>query len=84
MGTNSIFSLMDVLVAACGIYVIYLYVEMIRTGKIRESMLLPKGLNVRKCKNPSEFIRYVGIKQLIFGISALLCGVVGLDRKSVV
>ncbi len=78
MNTNSVFSFMDILVVACGVYVLYLYVEMVKGGKIRENMLLPKGLNVKKCKDINAFIRYIGPKQLILGISALLCGAAGL------
>ncbi len=75
---NSMFSFIDIVVVGCGLYVIYLYIEMKKTGKIRESMLLPKGLDVKKCKDVDGYIRQIGPKQLILGIIALLCGVAGL------
>lgn len=78
MNTNSVFSFMDILVVACGVYVIYLYIEMTTKGKIRENMLLPKGINIKKCKDAAGFIHYIGIRQLILGIAALLCGATGL------
>ena len=78
MNNNSIFALMDILFAGCGVYIIYLYVEMKRTGKIRESMLMPKGLDVRKCTDVAGYIDYMGIKQIVFGICAVLTGGTGL------
>ena len=75
---NSMFSFIDIVVVGCGLYVIYLYIEMRNTGKIRESMLLPKGLDVKKCKDADGYIRQAGPKQLVLGIIALLCGVAGL------
>lgn len=75
---NSMFSFIDILVAGCGLYVIYLYIEMKKTRKIRESMLLPKGLDVKKCKDVDAYIQQIGPKQLVLGIIALVCGVAGL------
>lgn len=78
MNASPMFSLIDFVIAGCGLYVIYLYVDMKRTGKIRESMLLPKGLNVKRCKDVDGYIRMAGSKQLILGILALASGLVGL------
>lgn len=78
MDTNSMFSIIDIIVVACGIYALYLYIEMKRTGKIKENMLLPKGLNVKKCKDTAGFIQSIGMQQLILGITAIICGGAGL------
>lgn len=78
MDANAMFSLMDILVAGCGLYAIYLYIDMIRTGTVKESMLLPRGLNMKKCKDSGEFIRQLAPRQLILGIFAVVCGGVGL------
>lgn len=72
------FSIIDLIIAAGGIYVIYLYVDMKKTGTIRENMLLPKGLNVKRCKDPAGYIRTAAPKQLILGIIVLACGIAGL------
>ncbi len=78
MNVNSMFSLVDMLVVGCGLYVIYLCMEMKTKGKIRETMLLPRGLKVKNCKDVAEYIRRTWLKQLILGLLALGCGVAGL------
>ena len=71
MNTDSIYALMDAVIVGSGVY-------MITTGKLRQSMLIPQNLDVKKCKDVPGYIAYTGIKQLIFGIVAIACGAVGL------
>lgn len=78
MNTNSIYALMDVVIVACGVYVLYLYVIMVRTGELKSSMLIPQSIDVKKCKDVAGFIKYTGTKQLIFGVVSILCGGIGL------
>lgn len=78
MNTNSIYALMDAVIVGCGVYVLYLYVTMIKTGKLKQSMLMPQNVDVKKCKDVAGFIKFTGTKQLIFGIVALVCGGIGL------
>ena len=75
---NSFYILMDMIIIAFGAYVIYQYAVMVKTGKIQQNMLLPKDINVKKCKDPQGFIKYMGMKQLLFGLATLLCGGIGL------
>lgn len=75
---NSYFGIMDLIIAVSGIYVIVQYVLMVKTKKLRQNMLLPKGVNLSKCRDREGFIGYIGLKQLAFGITALLNGVLGL------
>lgn len=69
---------MDLLILAAGVYVIVHYIIMVTSGTLRQNMLLPKDINVNKCKDTKAYIQSVGTKQLIFGISAMLCGILGL------
>lgn len=78
MNTDSIYALMDAIIVGCGVYVIYLYIDMIKTGKLRQSMLIPQNVNISKCKDVPGYIAYTGKKQLLFGIVAILCGGIGL------
>lgn len=78
MNTDSIYALMDAVIVGSGVYIIYLYINMITTGKLRQSMLIPQNLDVKKCKDVPGYIAYTGIKQLVFGIVAIACGAVGL------
>ena len=78
MNTDSIYALMDAVILGSGVYIIYLYLVMVKSGKLRKSMLLPQNLDVSKCRDVAGFIRFTGTKQLIFGVIALLCGIIGL------
>ncbi len=74
---SSIFVLIDVLVLACGIYMIYQYIMLLRTRVLRQNMLMPKDLQVNKCKDVEGYIQVMGPKMLVFGIAAIVTG--GLD-----
>lgn len=78
MDANSLYGLMDAIFVACGIYVIYLYLNMKKSGTITQSPLLPKDLDVKKCKDIAGYIQFIGSRQLAFGIIALAGGAVGL------
>lgn len=78
MDMSSIFSFVDMLVVACGAYVIYLSLEMKQTGKVKQNMLLPKGLDVNRCKDTAGYVKAIAMKQLVLGVFALVCGLAGL------
>lgn len=78
MDTSSLFSLVDMVVVACGVYVIYLCLEMKTTGKIKQNMLMPKGLDVMRCKDVQGYIQAIAMKQLVLGVLAFGCGILGL------
>ena len=75
---NSFFSLIDFMITACGVYVIYIYIEMVRTRSIKQNMLMPKDLDPKKCKDVPGYINYMGKRQLAFGIISFICGLVDL------
>ncbi len=78
MDTNTMFSFVDMIVVACGVYVIYLCVEMKLSGKLKQNMLMPRGYDVTKCKDTAGYIRTIAVKQMLLGVFALVCGAVGL------
>lgn len=78
MDANSLYGLMDAIFVACGIYVIYLYLNMKKSGAITQNPLLPKDLDVKKCKDVAGYIQFIGPRQLAFGIIALAGGAIGL------
>ena len=78
MDTNSMFGFMDLIIVGGGLYVIYLYIVMVRTRKLENNALLPKEYDPKKCKDVEAYIRYIGPKMLTFGIVATLCGLIGL------
>ncbi len=78
MDMTPMYALMDAMILACGVYVVYLYLDMMKTGAIKSSMLLPQNLNIKKCKDVQGFIRFTGGKQLAFGVISIICGAAGL------
>jgi hypothetical protein len=51
---------------------------MLRGGSLADNPLIAKDLRTRKCRDAAGYVGYVGIRQLIFGLAALLCGIIGL------
>ncbi|MCC8067970.1 MAG: hypothetical protein LIO94_12855 [Clostridiales bacterium] len=78
MTDGSFYTLIDLFVIGCGIYTVVQYILMVRTGELRQNMLLPKDIQIGKCKDTKGFIKAIGVKQLAFGIVATICGIVGL------
>ena len=75
---SSLYSLIDLMIAFCGLYVIVEYAAMVRTKKLRTNMLLPKEVNLSRCKDQEGYIKYIGNKQLAFGVTACINGILGL------
>lgn len=80
MNTSSLMGLMDGMIVLCGVYILYLSFVMIRSGEVKENALMPKDVNVKKCKDAAGFIRYMKAKQLLLGIFAVISGAIGLAQ----
>ncbi|MDO5540983.1 MAG: hypothetical protein Q4F83_13115 [Eubacteriales bacterium] len=75
---DSMFSIMDIIIILSGLYLLYTYYLMKFKGEVKESILLPKDLPLKKCKDISAYISEMSPKVLIYGAVVVLCGVVGL------
>lgn len=75
---NSMYMLMDLVIAGFAVYILYQYIVMVKSKEIRANMLLPKELEVKRCKDQAGYIKYIGPKLLAFGLTTLICGVIGL------
>lgn len=75
---DSTFMLMDILIIGTGLYVLYLSYTTKKEGKLKESMLLPKNLNPKKCKDQKAYIEYITGKQYILSAIVVFCGLIGL------
>lgn len=78
MDTNSLYALMDAAIALGGLYVICLTVRMMKTGVLKQNGLTSKNIDIKKCKDTAGYIKFIGPKQLAFGVLALGCGIIGL------
>lgn len=74
---DSMYLLMDVLVLGAGLYILYAYFLMMKKGEIKENILMSKEINMSQCKDKEGYIKYVAPKLLIFGIGAVICGLLG-------
>ncbi|MDO4521597.1 MAG: hypothetical protein Q4B57_00460 [Eubacteriales bacterium] len=75
---DSMFSMIDIIIAACGVYILYIWYLLKFKGEIKESMLLPKDLPVKKCSDKAAYIAEMSWKVLLYGIVVLLCGALGV------
>lgn len=75
---DSMFSMMDIIIILGGLYLLYTYYLMKFKGEVKESILLPKDLPVRKCKDLPAYISDMSPKVLVYGIVVVLCGITGL------
>ena len=75
---DSIWSIMDLLFAGAGLYALYAFVLLKTKGEFTTSILMNKEVDIRKCKDIEGYKRFVLPKILIFGISALIYGCIGL------
>lgn len=71
---NSTFGFMDIIIMICGAYLIYVSVQMKRTGEINSSAIIGKGYDVKKAKDPKGFIEYMYLKSIILGVLVILSG----------
>lgn len=75
---DSMGGLFGVIGIVCGIYIFYAWFQMKQTGEINKTILLPKSVNPKKCKNKDAYIKAVSPKLLILGAAAVFYGAVDL------
>lgn len=78
MDTTNFNGMLDLILLAFGVYILYCCVAMKQTGKIKGGMMLPKGLEPRHCKDPVGYIAFICPKLAIVGVISVICGILGL------
>lgn len=73
---DSIWGIIGIIVLACGLYAIYAFIKMKTTGEINASLLLGKEYTYKKCKNKEAYVKKAGPALLVFGIVALVYGII--------
>lgn len=61
---------------ACGAYVLYALFMMKSSGEINTTILLPKTIDPKKCKDKKAYINAVSPKMIILGVASLVYGIV--------
>ncbi|MDD6616577.1 MAG: hypothetical protein PUF13_10820 [Lachnospiraceae bacterium] len=77
MGTTSFNGMLDMIILAFGIYILYACVSMKTTGAIKGGMMLPKGMDPRHCKDPAGYIAFACPRLAVVGVISVICGVLG-------
>lgn len=67
-------NLFAVIGIGAGAYCLYAYVMMSKKKEINQNILLPKGVDARKCKDRDGYIKAVSLPLLVLGIVLLLYG----------
>lgn len=75
---DSVWGFIGVIAFACGIYGLYAYIQMKKTGEINATLLLGKEYMYKKCKDKETYMKKTKPAVLIFSAAALVYGVVDL------
>lgn len=74
-GLNELFAILS-MIFSC--YFLYAYYQIKFKNEIAESLLLPKGADVKKCKDIKGYCREVQSPVLALGIVTLIYGLTGV------
>lgn len=74
MDAASFDMLIDFIVAACGLYLAYSAIRIKKTRNIRNSILIGKGIDIRRDSDVEGYIDYICPKATVFGILFFLDG----------
>ena len=77
MGTGQVFSLVDILIVGSGIYLLYCWYLLVFRDTVKEGILIPPN-SMKKCRDMEGYKKFMGIRLMIFALSAVLSGAVGL------
>lgn len=68
---------MDILILGAGAYLLYAWYLLMYQGKVKEGVLVPTGSG-KKCRDIAGYQKFIGTKLLVFALTAIVCGVIGL------
>ena len=78
MEMENIFGVFSLLFLSCGIYGLYAFVSMKKSGHINETLLLGRNFAEYQCKDKDEFIRKSSPAVLVFAIAGIVYGIIDL------
>ena len=72
------YGVLGIAALCCGIYALYSAARMKRTGEISASALLGKECTEKRCKDTKTYIRRAMPALIVFGVAAVIYGVIDL------
>ena len=75
---DTAYSFMDIIIVLSGVYILYNFYLLKFKGEIKETLLLPKDVQVKKCKDKAGYINEMAPKVLVLGIVVTICGFLGM------
>lgn len=67
-------SFFGIIAVAAGVYCLYSYIRMMKDKIIPRGIMVPRDVDVKKCKDPAEYIKMTAVPLLILGIALLIYG----------
>ncbi len=75
---GDVFGFVSLIVLGCGLYTLYAFVKMKKTGEINETLLLGNAYTAKKCKDKQSFLKKALPAVLVFGVITTAYGVIDL------
>ena len=83
MKMGNIWSFLDIIFVGAGVYMLYAWILMIKKGEIKQEVLMSKDIELKKCKDLEDYKAYIAPKMVVFGVSAVIYGGMGLVNSYV-
>lgn len=74
--SGSTLGFMDIIIVIGGLYLVYMAVQMKRTGEITNNSMIGRGVDLKKAKDPKGYIDYMYPRAVVVGILVAVSGVV--------
>ena len=80
---DNIWSFLDIIFVGAGVYMLYAWFLMKKKGEIKQEVLMSKDIELKKCKDLEGYKAYIAPKMVVFGVSAVIYGGMGLVNSYV-
>lgn len=81
---DGIFGIIGIFALGCGVYCIYAYVNMRKTGQINATLLLGKDQSEKSCRNKVGFMKKACPAVLVLGVLTIIFGVIDTVHNFVI
>lgn len=75
---ENVFGFVSIMAFGCGIYGLYAYIQMRKSGSINETLLLGKKYSEYMCRDKAAFVKKALPAVLVFGIVTTAYGVIDM------